>query len=110
MFRTIKFTDQGKTISGLYYVHSEQFRLVTAVTADGRQKTTQFGGSPPALRAAIANRDGERSRCVKTQAARGAWDGLPVSGSIHHLGEVQIRAHRVPRSLRLRLVLQAPSN
>jgi hypothetical protein len=52
MFRTIKFTDQGKTISGLYYVHSEQFRLVTAVTAvtgDGRQKTTQLGRNPPAL-------------------------------------------------------------
>jgi hypothetical protein len=49
MFRTIKFTDRGKTISGLYYVHSEQFRLVTAVTGDGRQKTTQLGRNPPAL-------------------------------------------------------------
>jgi hypothetical protein len=49
MFRTIKFTDQGKTISGLYYVHGPQFQLVTAVTADGRQKTTQVDRSPPAL-------------------------------------------------------------
>jgi hypothetical protein len=79
MFRTIKFTDQGKTISGLYYVHGPQFQLVTAVTADGRQKTTQVDRSPPALIARrFANRDGERSRCVKTKAARGAWDELPV--------------------------------
>jgi hypothetical protein len=27
---------------------------------------------------------------------------VPGSRSIHHLGAVQIRAHRVPRSLRLR--------
>jgi hypothetical protein len=42
MFKTIKFTDEGKTLSGGYYVHNPEYPLVTAVSDDGRQKTTQI--------------------------------------------------------------------
>jgi hypothetical protein len=73
MFRTIKFTDQGKMISGLYYVHNKQYPLVTAVTADGRQKTTQVGGSPPevAARRLLIEMENEAARDTGSQPKRG---------------------------------------
>ena len=69
MFRTIKFTDQGKMISGLYYVHNKKYPLVTAVTADGRQKTTQVGGSPPevAARRLLIEMENEAARDMGSQ-------------------------------------------
>jgi hypothetical protein len=73
MFRTIKFTDQGKMISGLYYVHNKQYPLVTAVTADGRQKTTQVGGSPPevAARRLLIEMENEAAADTGSQPKRG---------------------------------------
>ena len=64
MFRTIKFTDQGKMISGLYYVHNKQYPL---------QKTTQVGGSPPevAARRLLIEMENEAAADTGSQPKRG---------------------------------------